>query len=81
MFPALFGLITALLFALLAHGVYGSDGIMNYPWIDLVFWSLIGAGAAISMVNTFGVCLPCKLLRSLHVERWGGWWCSSAACQ
>lgn len=80
MFPVLFGLTAAMLFGLLAHGLYGTEGIIDHSWIDMVFWALIGAGAGVSLINAVGPCLPCKLFRLVHSERLTDWWCRRTPC-
>ncbi|MFM1891629.1 MAG: hypothetical protein RLZ44_706 [Pseudomonadota bacterium] len=80
MFPVLFSLIAAMLFALLALGMYGTEGVIEHSWIDMVFWGLIGAGAGVSLINAFGPCLPCVLSRTLDWRWLARWWCRASRC-
>ena len=80
MFPVLFGLCAAMLFGLLAHGFYGTAGVMTHAWIDIVFWSLIGTGAGISVINIFGTCLPCRVSKVVHMARLEARLCHAAPC-
>jgi hypothetical protein len=41
---------------------------MTNAWVDVVFWSLIGAGAGLSAINMAWECLPCRLSRMAHKE-------------
>jgi hypothetical protein len=80
MFPVLFSLIAAMLFGLLAHGMYGTEGVIQHTWIDMVFWGLIGAGAGVSLINAFGPCLPCVVSRALDAQRLSRRWCRAPQC-
>ena len=80
MFPVLFGLSAAMLFGLLAHGYYGTDGLITHQWIDIVFWSLIGTGVGISTINAFKTCLPCRVSKVVRVARLENWLCRSTPC-
>jgi hypothetical protein len=78
--PILSGLIAALVFELVSHGVYGTEDIMSHTWIDMVFWGLIGAGVLVSLVNVFWGCLPCRLSRLAHVKGLQDHLCRKVAC-
>ena len=80
MFPVLFGLSAAMLFGLLAHGYYGTADVITHQWIDIVFWSLIGTGAAISAINAFKACLPCRVSKVVRAARLQSWLCRGAPC-
>lgn len=80
MFAILLGLGAAMLFGLFAHGVYGTTGIMAHEWIDIVFWALIGSGAAVSLINTASACLPCQLARTLRMNAARAWLCRNRPC-
>lgn len=69
MLPILLGLVLAMSFGLMSFFVYGLDGLINYSWIDTVFWALISTGALITLINEAGQCLLCKLMRLVSIER------------
>jgi hypothetical protein len=50
-----------MLFGLMSFLVYGLDGLINYPWIDAVFWGLIATGAVVTLINEVGQCLLCRM--------------------
>ena len=58
----LMGVVSATLFGILAVGVYGPDGLLGNPWVEYVFWWLIGSGIVLALVeNTFKLrCTPCR---------------------
>ena len=80
MFPVLIGLSAATLFGLLAHGIYGTSGVIQHEWIDIVFWSLIGAGAGVSLINTIGACLPCRFSKVVRAARLESRLCGATPC-
>jgi len=80
MLPVLFGLFSAMTFGLVAHGIYGTDQIINHGWIDMVFWSLIGTGAAVSLINIGGNCLPCRMTQLVHSSRLSQRLCKDLPC-
>jgi hypothetical protein len=45
------GFGSAVLFALGAATVYGSDALMLQDWVDYVFWALILAGFALAAIE------------------------------
>lgn len=79
MLPILLGLILAMLFGMMSFFVYGLEGLINYPWIDTVFWVLILTGTAITLINEVGQCLACKLKKRLAIE-WFEQYCSELVC-
>ncbi|MEW8508593.1 MAG: hypothetical protein AB2598_18020 [Candidatus Thiodiazotropha sp.] len=79
MLPILLGLVIAMLFGLMSFFVYGLDGLIDYSWIDTVFWVLIATGALITLINEVGQCLACRVNRLIplqQVERY----CNDLAC-
>ena len=80
MLPTLIGLTVATLFGLLAHGIYGTEQIMQHEWIDIVFWSLIGTGFGVSMIHILGACIPCQLSRRLRIEPLRRVFCGQLHC-
>jgi hypothetical protein len=52
--------------------------LINYPWIDTVFWSLIVTGAVITLINEAGQCLICKINNLFKVE-WLSKYCNYLA--
>ena len=58
----LMGVVSATLFGVFAVGVYGAEGLLDNPWVEYVFWWLIGSGIVLALVeNTFKLrCAPCR---------------------
>ena len=79
MLPILLGLILAMLFGLISFLVYGLDGLINYPWIDTVFWGLIVTGAAITLINEAGQCLLCRMKKIFPMRQFDRF-CNDLAC-
>jgi hypothetical protein len=79
MLPTLLGLVLAMLFGLMSFFVYGLDGLINYPWIDTVFWGLIATGALVTLINEVGQCLFCRMIRILPKNQLGRF-CNDLAC-
>ncbi|PUB77873.1 MAG: hypothetical protein DBP03_02875 [gamma proteobacterium symbiont of Ctena orbiculata] len=57
-----------MLFGLMSFFVYGLDGLINYPWIDAVFWALIATGTLITLINEVGQCLACRFNRLVPLQ-------------
>jgi hypothetical protein len=57
-----------MVFGVVAHAFYGTEGFIEQTWIDIVFWTLIGTGIGVSTIQMFGSCVPCRLSRRFHVE-------------
>jgi hypothetical protein len=74
------GLTIAMVFGIFAHGYYGTEQIMQQQWIDIVFWSLIGTGIGVSMIQIFGDCVPCQLSRRVHAESLSRLFCDRMHC-
>jgi hypothetical protein len=53
--------------------------LINYPWIDTVFWSLIVTGAVITLINETGQCLLCKINQLISLRQLARF-CNEAAC-
>jgi hypothetical protein len=79
MLPILLGLVLAMLFGLMSFFVYGLEGLINYPWIDTVFWTLIAVGALITLINETGQCLACRFKQLVPNKRFDRY-CSELAC-
>ena len=69
MFAVHFGLSAAMLFGLVAYGVYDTAGVMMHGWFDILFWSLIHIGVGVSVIGTLGRRLSCRIFKVVHVER------------
>ncbi len=66
MLPVLVGLTAAMIFGIASFLVYGLDGLMHYEWIEMVFWTLIGVGALISIVDSTALrTRVCRIVRSI----------------
>ncbi len=63
MLPMLIALSVASAFGLMAHAVYGTDGLIDQAWIDVVFWAIISTGAGVWLLQVFSSCLACRLVR------------------
>ncbi|MBL3599091.1 MAG: hypothetical protein JMN25_04385 [gamma proteobacterium endosymbiont of Lamellibrachia anaximandri] len=79
MLPILFGLIAATIFGLFAVMTYGVENIIYYPWVEIVFWSLIGAGASVTALGEFNRCLPCRLKAQFNLN-WLETLCQKTPC-
>lgn len=55
------GVVAASVFGIIATLLLGQEGLLTNAWVDVVFWSLIGAGAAVSLINTAWESLPCRV--------------------
>ena len=60
------GVAAASVFGLLANLLPGQEGRLTDAWMDVVFWTLIGAGAALKAVDLAWECLPCHISRLFH---------------
>ena len=80
MFALFIGVVAASLFGIVATIVLGPQGLMTSAWVDVVFWSLIGAGAALSAINITWDCLPCRLSRMSHKQSLIDRLCRNAPC-
>ena len=65
MMYVLMGLVSAAFLAAATVSVYGCDGLLGNPWVDYVFWWLIGTGVLLALVENVGRA------RSRH-SRWQG---------
>jgi len=63
MFALLLSAIAATLFGIIAVLYLGPGDLLAYAWVDVVFWSLIGAGVALAAINIAWECLPCRVSR------------------
>jgi hypothetical protein len=59
-----FSLVAASVFGIGAVAVYGHEGLIANPWIDLVFWWLIGTGVVLAALD-YRVDLGCLICRRL----------------
>jgi hypothetical protein len=53
---------------------------MTNAWVDVVFWSLIGAGAGLSAITMAWECLPCRLSHMAHKGSLIDRLCRNAPC-
>lgn len=63
MLPFFIGVMAAMVFSLGATSIIGPEALLRHAWVDIVFWTLIAAGAAVSAINIAWECLPCKVAR------------------
>lgn len=80
MLPTLLGLTVAMVFGIFANAVYGTEHIMQQGWIDIVFWSLIGTGIGVSLIQVFGACVPCQVSRRVHSAAMSRLFCDQVPC-
>ena len=80
MFALFIGVVAASVFGIVATAFLGQEGLLTNAWVDVVFWSLIGAGAALSAINMAWDCLPCRLSRLSHQESLIERLCRNAPC-
>lgn len=80
MLPVLIGLIAATLFGLAATITLGPEALMTHAWVDVIFWTFIATGAAVSAVNISWECIPCRLARSANRSDLTKRLCSHAPC-
>ena len=52
-------LILATLFGLIAHALYGTDGLIQRPWVDTAFWGIILAGGVLAGLDALR-CVLCR---------------------
>lgn len=64
MFYIFVSLIAASLFGIGAVAVYGHEGLIENPWIDMVFWWLIGTGVTLAALD-YRLDLSCLVCRRL----------------
>lgn len=60
MFALIISIIAASVFGVIATQVLGSNGLLTNAWVDVIFWSLIGAGVALAAINITWECVPCR---------------------
>ncbi len=63
MMYVLMGLVSAVFFGVGAVAVYGYEGLLSSPWVDYVFWWLVGTGVLLGLVETAG-------RERFHRSRW-----------
>jgi len=60
MLPVFIGVVAAALFGIGATAALGPEALLTNAWVDVVFWTLIASGAAVSAINISWECLPCQ---------------------
>ncbi len=78
--PIFIGVVAASLFGIVATKFLGTEGLLTNAWVDVVLWSLIGVGAALSAVDTAWGCLPCHVSRLVHKQSLIDRLCHNAPC-
>ena len=48
------GLVSAMFFGIGTVMVYGYQGLSENPWVDYIFWWLIGTGVLLALVENAG---------------------------
>ncbi len=67
MLPILVFMLAAAFFGISVYSVYGPSALIQYPWVDAVFWGLIATGITITLINDWLGCALCALGR--HIDR------------
>jgi hypothetical protein len=49
--PLMLSAVTASFFLILASAIYGSAAILTSAWVAMVFYGLLGAGLAVSILS------------------------------
>jgi hypothetical protein len=57
--------LTATVFGLVSFGIYGHEGMLQNPWVDYVFWWLIGTGIGLALFDNTIRCPLCQRVPSL----------------
>ncbi len=58
-----FSLFIASLFGIAAFSIYGFQGLIEYTWIEEVFWWVIGTGVVAGFLDAFVRCPLCSFMR------------------
>ncbi|MGB0720918.1 MAG: hypothetical protein ACPGU7_00850 [Gammaproteobacteria bacterium] len=69
----------ASIFGMVATAVIGIENTSSHPWIDTIFWSLMGAGVLFEFIDGFIRCSLCRRLISKHPSA-PGWLCRNNHC-
>ena len=80
MFPIFFGLVAAMLFGLIVMITLGEQALMTHAWVDVVFWTLIASGAALSAINLSWDCIACKMSKLSHANKLTERLCRDTRC-
>lgn len=80
MFPILIGLIAATLFGIAASMFLGPSALLTNAWVDVVFWTLIASGAAVSAINLSWGCIPCHFAQWMKRKDLSDRLCRQAPC-
>lgn len=80
MLPLIIGVVVASVFRIIAVMILDTDGLLTHAWVDIIFWSLIGVSAALTLVNLAWECLPCRLSRLSHNRRLIERLCRNSPC-
>lgn len=59
--PILASASLAMLFGIVTQAVVGTENLIAHPWVDAMFWSILGAGVGVS---TFEAVLGCRICRT-----------------
>ena len=74
------GVVAASVFGIIATITLGQEALLDAPWVDVVFWSLIGAGAALAAIDMTWECLPCRVAGRSHRQSLLGRLCERLHC-
>lgn len=66
MLPLFIGVLAASIFGIVAITVFSPEFLLTNAWVDVVFWTLIAVGLALSAINLNCECLGCNLARWLR---------------
>jgi len=70
MIYTLLGLLIAALSGIGVLTIYGADALVTLPWVDTMFWSIIGAGMLLNLIDNM---ISLRLLLCGVLERLYRW--------
>lgn len=68
MIYTLLGLFIAALSGIGVLTIYGADALVTLPWVDTMFWSIIGGGMFLNFIDNMTnlMCLLCRVIKRLY---------------
>lgn len=80
MLPVFVGLVAASLFGIATTIIVGPEALWKQAWVDIIFWTMIATGAAVSAINISWECIPCRLAQQAQRRDLAERLCSNAPC-
>lgn len=62
------GLATATMLGIVANGLYGTEDLINHPWVDYATWAIIASGVFMSALKPVR-CRVCRKISRCHTEQ------------